>query len=69
MTERGVRLDSQTPGTGFGLSIVQEICEVYGLVLSIENRQAKGLIASVIFPDMPGGSTHDLIGGNLPRHR
>lgn len=49
MTERGVRLDSQTPGTGFGLSIVKEICEVYGLSLSIENRQGSGLMVSVAF--------------------
>lgn len=49
MTERGVRLDSQTPGTGFGLSIVKEICEVYGLTLSIENRQGSGLMVSVAF--------------------
>ncbi|MGI2031109.1 sensor histidine kinase [Rhizobium panacihumi] len=51
MTERGVRLDSQTPGTGFGLSIVKEICEVYGLALSIENRQGSGLMVSVGFGD------------------
>jgi signal transduction histidine kinase len=52
MTERGVRLDSQTPGSGLGLSIVQEICEVYGLVLSIENRQGSGLMTSVLFKDI-----------------
>ncbi len=57
MTERGVRLDSQTPGSGFGLSIAQEICEVYGLVLSIENRQGSGLMTSVLFKDIATNNT------------
>lgn len=49
MTERGVRLDEQVPGTGLGLSIVKEICTVYGLTLSIENRQHAGLQITVEF--------------------
>ncbi|MBW9086395.1 HAMP domain-containing histidine kinase [Rhizobium wenxiniae] len=49
MTERGVRLDEQVPGTGLGLSIVKEICTVYGLTLSIENRQQAGLQVAIAF--------------------
>lgn len=49
MTARGVRLDETTPGTGLGLSIVREICETYGLDLSIENRQTRGLRVAVGF--------------------
>lgn len=50
MTARGVRYDESTPGTGIGLSIVREICDVYGLSLTIENRQTNGLRVSVAFP-------------------
>lgn len=49
MTERGVRHDERTPGTGLGLSIVREICDVYGLALTIENRRSRGLRVSVAF--------------------
>jgi signal transduction histidine kinase len=49
MTERGVRLDTDVPGSGFGLSIVKEICSVYGLELSIENCQGSGLQVTVGF--------------------
>lgn len=49
MTDRGIRHDQQTPGTGLGLSIVSEICDVYGLVLTIENRQSRGLRVAITF--------------------
>lgn len=49
MTERGVRLDAKVPGTGFGLSIVREICDVYGLALSIDNRRTSGLQVRIGF--------------------
>lgn len=49
MTERGVRLDLQAPGSGLGLAIVRDICDVYGLVLKIENRAAGGLRVSIGF--------------------
>ncbi len=49
LTERGVRLDTKVPGTGFGLSIVREICDVYGLALSIDNRRTSGLHVRIGF--------------------
>lgn len=49
MTERGIRLDSQTPGTGIGLSIVKEIASVYDLGIEIANREAGGLRVSISF--------------------
>ena len=49
MTERGVRHDEQAPGSGLGLSIVREICDVYSLLLAIETKQPHGLRVSVIF--------------------
>ncbi len=50
MTTRGVRLDETTPGTGLGLSIVREIADIYGLDLTIGNRQERGLRVAVAFP-------------------
>lgn len=49
MLERGVRLDSQKPGTGIGLSIVKDIASVYDLTIEITNRDAGGLRVSVSF--------------------
>ncbi|SSC71138.1 unnamed protein product [Ciceribacter sp. T2.26MG-112.2] len=49
MLERGVRLDSQKPGTGIGLSIVKDIASVYDLTIEIANRDAGGLRVSVSF--------------------
>ena len=47
--ERGIRLDSQTPGTGIGLSIVKDIASVYDLAIEIANRPAGGLRVSIAF--------------------
>lgn len=49
MVERGVRHDERVAGSGLGLSIVREICDVYGLSLAIENRQSQGLRVAVLF--------------------
>ena len=43
LTTRGQRLDHQKPGTGLGLAIVNDICDVYGIALTIENRTEGGL--------------------------
>ncbi len=49
MMERGIRLDSQTPGTGIGLSIVRDIASVYDLAIDITNRADGGLTVAVLF--------------------
>ncbi len=49
MMERGIRLDSQTPGTGIGLSIVRDIAAVYDLSIDITNRADGGLTVAVLF--------------------
>lgn len=45
--QRGVRLDSQTPGHGLGLHIVKGIVEAYGGELSISDAQPSGTTFSV----------------------
>ncbi len=50
MTTRGKRFDETISGTGFGLSIVQDIVENYKLPFSIQNRQTSGLLVTVGLP-------------------
>ncbi len=50
---RGIRHDQKTPGTGIGLSLVREICDINNIDLTIENRQSHGLCVTLIF-DMAG---------------
>lgn len=50
LTARGKRFDETISGTGFGLSIVQDIVENYNLPFSIQNRQTNGLIVTVGLP-------------------
>ncbi|MEI2385060.1 HAMP domain-containing sensor histidine kinase [Breoghania sp. JC706] len=40
---RGVRLDEQRPGHGFGLAIVEEICEANAIAVTLHQRQGGGL--------------------------
>jgi len=40
--QRGVRLDSQTPGHGLGLHIVKGIVEAYNGELSVQDASPKG---------------------------
>lgn len=46
--KRGVRLDSQTPGHGLGLSIVKGIVDAYEGRLSINKNQPKGTVFAVL---------------------
>jgi len=46
---RGIRHDQKTQGTGIGLSLVREICEIYTIDLTIENRQTSGLRVTLVF--------------------
>ena len=46
---RGIQHDQKTPGSGIGLSLVQEICAVYNIELTIENRQSHGLCITLEF--------------------
>ncbi len=41
--QRGVRLDESVPGTGFGLSIVKDLAELYGGSLTLEEGALGGL--------------------------
>lgn len=47
---RGVRFDRSKAGSGLGLAIVSEIAEVYGLTLSLRNRESGGFHAEVAGP-------------------
>ena len=47
--QRGIRHDQKMPGSGIGLSLVQEICAVYYIDLTIENRQSHGLCVTLEF--------------------
>ncbi|MDQ7988182.1 MAG: HAMP domain-containing sensor histidine kinase [Candidatus Dactylopiibacterium sp.] len=49
--QRGVRLDESTPGSGLGLAIVQDLVQLYGGGLALENRaDGTGLCVSVRLP-------------------
>jgi len=47
--QRGIRHDQKTPGTGIGLSLVREICDINDIKLTIENRQSHGLCVTLVF--------------------
>lgn len=46
----GIRLDERGEGNGFGLSIVRELAELYGGVLTLDAALDGGLVASVTLP-------------------
>jgi len=50
ITQRGVRLDETTPGTGLGLNIVSELTHSYRGDLSFEKSNLGGLKAIISFP-------------------
>ena len=47
---RGVRLDNSRPGSGLGLQIVDELCQVYGGSLELDTAASGGLAAVVNLP-------------------
>ncbi len=48
--KRGARLDTTLPGQGIGLAVVQEICDSYGVELTIDiSKLLKGTKVSLIF--------------------
>ena len=47
--QRGIRHDQKTQGSGIGLSLVREICSIYNIGLTIENRQTRGLRVTLVF--------------------
>ncbi|WP_429911517.1 ATP-binding protein [Glycocaulis sp.] len=47
---RGVRLDEQAPGTGFGLAIVSDLVKAYGGSLALEVSPLGGLDARLVLP-------------------
>lgn len=47
--QRGVRMDEKIPGSGLGLSIVQELVTLYGGVLTIEPSPLGGLRTTIRF--------------------
>lgn len=49
--QRGVRADERTPGSGLGLSIVTELCSVYGGELILYTSALGGLGAEISIPD------------------
>jgi signal transduction histidine kinase len=48
-TQRGVRLDERTAGSGLGLSIVEGVAAGYGGVLALERSELGGLAATLSF--------------------
>ncbi|GLQ19654.1 sensor histidine kinase [Algimonas porphyrae] len=48
--KRGARLDEATPGSGLGLSIVDDLAEAYGGSLSLSRSQLGGLRAALTLP-------------------
>ena len=48
--ERGERLDESVPGSGLGLSIVEDIAKLYGGTFELGNSALGGLGATLILP-------------------
>jgi signal transduction histidine kinase len=50
--QRGVRLDTSRPGSGLGLQIVDELCQVYGGSVELGSSPLGGLSATVFLPGL-----------------
>lgn len=48
--QRGVRADERMPGSGLGLSIITELCTIYGGELLLFTSSLGGLGAEILFP-------------------
>ncbi len=48
--ERGLRLDGEVPGSGFGLAIAHDIVRAYGGTLTFANIEPHGFRATIGFP-------------------
>jgi signal transduction histidine kinase len=52
--KRGARLDESAPGSGLGLSIVDELARAYGGAVSLDDSPLGGLRVSVDLPRAEG---------------
>ena len=50
LSQRGTRVDNNTPGTGLGLSIVKDIVELYQGTIHYSHSQFGGLLVTIILP-------------------
>jgi signal transduction histidine kinase len=50
VVKRGARLDEQTPGSGLGLSIVDELAKAYGGKIRLDAGSLGGLKAEITLP-------------------
>jgi signal transduction histidine kinase len=48
--QRGARLDEQTPGSGLGLSIVDELARAYGGAIRLDASKMGGLLVELTLP-------------------
>ncbi len=53
--ERGLRLDEEMPGSGFGLAIANDIVRAYGGTLTFANIEPHGFRAAICFPAKASG--------------
>ena len=54
MIKRGARLDESEPGSGLGLSIVDELARAYGGSLELDDSRLGGLRVTLVLPVAEG---------------